>query len=119
MIDLIALWQRGDAIVPFTQLKPLNEPPPGAKFVWSMRATGAPPGARVLGLIPARNIFVAISGGPRDRLGERGSPPWLAALNACVEKHDAWHPDEDAIYWYEPRRFGSRPEDIRTVCDDF
>jgi hypothetical protein len=114
MLDLLAMWQRGDELLAKTQLKPLTPPPPDADCVWSLRATGAPPGARTIGLIPARNIFVATSAAPRNRLGERGSAAWDAHANCAVQMAERGF-GGDVLRWPPGHRFST--EHMGKVCD--
>jgi len=116
MIDLLSVWQRGDAIVARDQLKPMSDPPPRAERVWSLRATLAPPGARTLGILAARNIFVATGVGPRDRLGSKGSPAWNAYVGEALRRYDAWFPGDDALKWSPGYRFEQRH--MKDFCDD-
>ena len=115
LIDLVALWTRGDPMSP-RLVKPL-EPPPPCDGVWEMRAQNVQPGARLFGMFPSRNIYVATTVVPRDTLGNAGSQPWTNAIQYAAAMAKTWFPSEAPILWPAGRVFGR--SDVGVVCDDF
>jgi len=115
LLDVVRLWQNGTAMLANKQIKPLT-PPPACDGVWEFRATQAPPGARIIGIFPERNIFVATGVYPRHYLGNRGSRGWVTAIGYAVGRRAAWFAGS-TINWPSTAKFTG--SDLGTVCDVF
>jgi hypothetical protein len=69
-----------------------------------------------MGVIPARNIFVATGVAPRNRLGDKGSAAWNAFASAGVTAAHLWFGGA-VLGWKKTRAFGLGDEGV--VCDVF
>lgn len=116
MLAVIALWQSGSRLLPNDHIKPLGPPPVGADFVWELRARLTKPGARCLGFIPNRNIYVATGVWPRDTLGPRGSATWGKGIHFGHSQPKKWFPN-DPVLSFVGTEFGQA--DLDQVCDVF
>lgn len=111
---LIATWQRGDSMLA-KQIKPMR-PPPSCEGVWEFRATDVPPGGRLFGFFPVRNIYIATNVSPRDTLGPRGSQGWNTSIGFARAMGVSWFGSSSVIKWPESKQF--RQSDLKVVCDD-
>lgn len=114
MVDVLQLWQSGRPMTAGLHIKPIVPPPP-CSGVWEFRASRRPPGARLIGVLVERNIFVATALMPRDTLGNRGSPAWNRSINFAAARGQSWFGGQ-LVQWTEAREF--QKGDMRIVCDD-
>lgn len=115
LLALLAQWQKGDPLVAGQHIKPLR-PPPACDGVWELRETRIRPQMRVIGHVPARNIFVVTGVYPRWYLGLKGSSEWNVAISNALAHSRKWFPGQPVVNLTTPK---FRQSEMILVCDDF
>ncbi|MGV8833271.1 MAG: hypothetical protein ACOH2N_14955 [Devosia sp.] len=67
------------------------DPPP--EEIWELRITCPRPQIRLLCRFLTPDLIIGLNFETRDKLGEYGSPEWLAAMNKCEKDWDALFPN--------------------------
>lgn len=91
-------------------LKPLDPPPPE---IWELRFTEPRVQLRLFCRFAAPNTLIATKFHTRKLLGNKGSPDWKSALNACEKKWIELFPG------LEPFSAKTIHEYVTENCDDF
>lgn len=83
LMMLLDRWVGGEPIAVNREIKPLT---PREEGLWELRSTYSV-GMRLIGMIPARSIFVGFGVHRRDALGSGGSAEWDAV---CASARSGW-----------------------------